>query len=323
MISITRGILRLGLIGGLVLGGATLLLGPERVACGLGIVRVKAQSMVDQVVNNDDPAAMRRHLENLADEYPDRIAEVQGELAEIEHQLGQFDRDIDVSQRVVALTSEDLGQMKALVVRAQAANKGGTRRVSIRFEGTRFDLDEAYAEARRINQVRVTYQDRLASDEQQMEFLREQKARMTEILNKLEEDFTTYQAQLWQLDREIDAIERNERLIALTEQQQYTLSSFDRYGNVKSLSQIQGKLAELRAVQEAQLQSLAKKGVRHDYHRQAEHELQLGATGHIPTDFLNPFDEIEINSIDLEIDESDVVTDDNIAWAGPTILPKR
>ncbi|MHC5022279.1 MAG: hypothetical protein ACYTGG_00005, partial [Planctomycetota bacterium] len=234
----------------------------------------------------------------------------------------QFERDVDVSRRVVGLTTDDLGELKALVTRAEAAQESGTRRVSIRFEGVRFDLDEAVSEASRINQVRVTYKDRLASDMHQMDFLKEQKARLAEILDKLEADFATYQAQLWQLDREIDAIERNERLIELTEQQQATLASFEQYGEVKSLKQIQGKLAELRAVQEAQLQNLAKKGVRHDYHRQAEQELNLSDTRGASI-FEDPFLEIEIDSTDLETESDETESDDNIAWAGPTVLEKR
>ena len=75
MSCITRGILRWGLIAGLGLAGLTLLVGPQRVGAGLAQLRVKAQNVVDQVV--DDPVALRRQLENLADQYPDRIHVIQ------------------------------------------------------------------------------------------------------------------------------------------------------------------------------------------------------------------------------------------------------
>ena len=91
MSCIPRFVLRWGLISALALGGATLLIGPERVAAGLACVRTKAQSVVDRAVDN--PLALRRQLQDLADEYPDRIATVQGEIAEVDHQLAQFDRD--------------------------------------------------------------------------------------------------------------------------------------------------------------------------------------------------------------------------------------
>lgn len=266
--AITRFILRWGLISGLALGGATLLVGPERVAAGLAHVRGHAQSFVDQYTEN--PEALRRQLASLADEYPDRIAEVRGEIAEVESQLGQFEHDVEIATRVVSLTTDDLSQLKTLIARAEQRNESRGRTVAmIQFEGVRFGVDEAYSEARRINHVRQTYRDRLSHNEQQIEFLKEQKTRLGEILEKLETEFDTYQAQLWQLDRQIDAIQRNEKLIELTEQQQATLESYERFGKIGNLKQLESRLAELRTIQEAQLQALAKRGLQRDYYEEA------------------------------------------------------
>ncbi len=269
--SITRSIIRWGLIGGLALGGATLLLGPERVAGSFHQVRNHAQGMVDELVDN--PVALRRQLEKLADQYPDRIAEVQGEIAEVSHQMNMIDHDVEVAQRVVAMTTDDLRDLKTLVAQAEAKQASGTRTVAFRFEGVRMDIEQAYTEAGRINHVRKTYDDRLAQDSQQLQFLGEQKARLVEILDSLESDFASYQAQLWQLDRQIDAIERNDRLIELTKKQQDTLESYDKFADVGNLRQLESKLAELRTIQEAQLQTLSKKGVKDDYLKRAETEL--------------------------------------------------
>jgi chromosome segregation ATPase len=255
----------------LALGGATLLLGPERVCGAFDMVRGKAQSLVDSAVS--DPVAMRRQLEGLAKQYPDRIAEVRGEVAQVEHQIGQYAHDIEIAKRVVAMTTNDLGQLKALVSRAEESVQTTARPVSIRFGGTTFKVDEAYNEARRLNTVRGTYQDRMAADQQQLTFLTQQKDRLTEILEKLDSEFNTFQAQLWQLDRQIDAVERNDRLIELTEQQQATLASYEKFGKVGSLKQLEAKLAQLRTVQEAQLQALSKKGINTDYEKRAEYEM--------------------------------------------------
>jgi chromosome segregation ATPase len=303
--SISRCVLRWGLISGLALGGATLLVGPERVAAGLAMVRGKAQDMIDICV--DDPMALRRQLEQLAAEYPDRIAEVRGEVAEVDHQVGQFERDIDIAERVVALTTEDLRELKTLVAQAESRQATGVRKVALRFEGVRFSVDEAYSEARRINNVRGTYTDRLAHDKQQLAFLVEQNGRLGEILEQLESDFSTYQAQLWQLDRQIDAIERNERLIELTEQQQATLDSYNRYGKIGNLKQLEAKLAELRTIQEAQLQSLSKRGIRHDYHKKAQLGLDMDDADSIIYDE-DPFAILEDVNI---IESEDEVFDSN------------
>lgn len=282
---ITRSILRIGLVGALALGGVTLLVGKERVAAGLSMIRCKAQNVVDNCV--DDPIALRRQLEGLANQYPDRISEVRGEMAEVEHQLAQFTRDVGIAQRVVAMTTQDLGQLKELVAKAEDSSKATARPVSIRFEGVKFDVEQAYNEARRINSVRGTYQDRIAHDNTQITFLSQQKDRLNEILGKLESEYATFQAQLWQLDRQIDAIERNERLITLTEDQQATLASYEKFGKVGSLKQIEGKLAELRAKQEAQLDFLSKQGVHSDYENKAQYEMDSSDVN------VNPFNEIE------------------------------
>ncbi len=268
---IMKSLLRWGLVGGLALGGVTLLVGPERVAASLSMIRGKAQGLVDHAVS--DPVAMRRQLEGLAKQYPDRIGEVRGELANLQFQIDEHAHDVDIAKRVVALTTQDLGQLKTLVAKAEETTQGGTRPVAIRFGGAKFNVEEAYNEARRLNSVRASYQDRFASDQQQLAFLTQQKDRLTEILTKLESEYGTFQTQLWQLDRQIDAIERNGRLIELTEQQQATLASYEKFGKVSSLKQLEAKLAQLRTVQEAQLQSLSKRGVNTDYEKRAEYEM--------------------------------------------------
>lgn len=318
MRSITRGMLRWGLIGGLALGGLTLLVGPERVAAGLAQVRTKAQQVVDNVV--DDPVALRRQLQELAEAYPDRIAEVQGEIAEVAHQMSQIDRDVQIARRVVAMTTDDLTELKALVTRAENARMASSgRAVFIRFDGVRFDMNQAITEANRINQVRLSYEDRLDADEQQLAFLNEQKAQLAEILSTLETEYTTYQAKLWQLDRQIDAIERNERLIDLTEQQQATLESYSKFGKVGNLKQIESKLAELRREQEAQLQHLRSKTRFTNYEKEAIFEMDTE-----DTTIENPLDQV-LEDFDSTVKDGEDAAEserdqDSVAWAGPIVI---
>jgi phage shock protein A len=297
MACITRCILRWGLISGLALGGATLLIGPDRVGAGFHQLQSKARGAVDQLMDN--PTAMRRQLEQLADEYPDRIAEVRGEIAEIDHQVSRLEHDVEISKRVVALTTNDLRELRTLVAQAEAKQTATARTVSFYHAGMRFNIDQAYSEAGRINNVRENYNDRLAQDTHQYQFLSEQKARLTEILDNLEGDFSKYQAQLWQLDRQIDAIERNERLIDLTIRQKATLASYDKFDKIANLHQLEAKLAELRTVQEAQLQALAKSGISDDYFKRAETELGMMSIDDNP--FANIFDDVD----EEEVEEDD------------------
>lgn len=314
--SITRSIIRWGLVGGLAVGGLALL-APDHTGACLAAIRGKAQNAMDKLVS--DPIALRRQLEGLAKQYPDRIAEVRGEVAEVDHQLTQFHRDVEIATRVVAMTTEDLGKLKTLVSKAEETRTVSTngRPVYIRFQGVKFDLEEAYNEARRINSVRGSYQDRLAHDQQQINFLTQQKQRLTEILNKLESEHSTFQAQLWQLDRQIDAIARNERLIELTEQQQDTLASYEKFGKVGSLKQLEAKLAELRAVQEAQLESLSKKGIHTDYENKAH--WQMSSEGVQKND---PFSDLDAPTVEPSNGEEPATTANSrsLAFLEPIVV---
>jgi chromosome segregation ATPase len=249
------------------------------VAAGLAQIRGKAQDVVDRCM--DDPVALRRQLEQLAGQYPDRIAEVRGEIAQVEHQLAAIEYDMKVSTLAIAYATDDLGELKTKLAKAEEAVQ--TRfastnvvkpQVYIRFKGVRYDLDGAYAEVIRVGNERRAQQDGLSFNVEQAKMLGEQKARLSEVLVKLEEDFGTYQAQLYTLDRQIDAIGRNERLIGMLKEQQATLESYDRYANVGSLDQIHARLAELRTTQEAQIEALRQHGVRDDYAKRARAELE-------------------------------------------------
>lgn len=304
--SFTRSIIRWGLISGLALGGLALLIGPHKVAAGLHQIRANVQMVVDRAL--DEPAALRRQLVQMADQYPDRIATVRGELAEVEHQLAQFNRDSEIAHRVVVATTEDLTELKTLVVRAESNPNDAVRAVFVRFKGIRFDVPQAYTEAQRINAVRLNFQDRAASNVQQISMLAEQKARLVEICDRLESEYATFQTQMWQLDSQIDAIERNERLIEMTKDLQATLDDYDRWGEIGNLKQLEGKLAELRTIQKAQLDTLRQTGLRIDYAKQAAHEIDSpGLT--VP---VGPFDGIDVNVDTVEEDDASVA--DSFAW---------
>ncbi|MBX3373770.1 MAG: hypothetical protein KF817_08035 [Phycisphaeraceae bacterium] len=273
MISISKGILRFGLIAALAVGGATLLVGRERVAATFGHLRHKAQVAIDGAV--DSPEALRRNLQRLAGEYPERIALVRTELAEVDRHLRSFQEDIERADRVVAIASGDLDRLGGLVERAKAEREQASRPVVIRFDGVRLDIEQAYAEGRRIASIRDGFRDRLEQDRFQVTFLTEQRARLTEILDTLEREYDSYQAQLWQLDRQIDAVQRNDRLIALTEAQQATLDGFEKLGKVQNLRQVEAKLAQMRTEQEARLQQLSRRQFRKGYEDRAEMDLGL------------------------------------------------
>ncbi len=267
----TRFIVRWGLIGGLALGGVTLLVGPKRVVACFNQLQEEASSIVDELV--DDPVALRSQLDLLAREYPKRIAEITGEVSKIDHQMGLFEKDESIALNVVKLTTDDLGALKELVVIAENEESVSGTPVSFWFDGVRYDLESAYTKARRIRTVRANYENRLAADRRQMELMCEQRDRLASILDKIQLEHEQYRSQLWQLDREIDAIERNDHIIAMVERQQKTLSSFDQFGSGNNLDQVRSKLAEIRTVQESTILALTETGGGSDYETRARFAL--------------------------------------------------
>jgi hypothetical protein len=321
MCCITRGIVRWGLISALALGGATAVLGKERVKSALHHVGDSARTIVDdKIADSEDPMVLRRQLARLSEQYPDRIAEVKGELAEVERQLTALTEDSRVSETVVAMATEDLGQLKDLVRLAEAeiATRGSARAVAVRFEGTTFDLDSAYEEATRIRKVRTAYDDRLAQNRFQIELLGEQRVALLEILERFEKEYDTYTTQLLQLEQQIAAMARNERLIELTREQQATLQSFEQMGRVGNLGQIEAKLAEMRTRQEATLEQLRRGSVHENYEDRARARVN-GTEGPERDD---PFAGLDEESDDDD-DEADAVPTSRALAFGDRIVIGR
>lgn len=315
---ITRGFLRWGLIAGLALGGATAILGKDRVVSALQHAKHEARAAVDEhLADADNPQVLRRQIAKLADEYPDRIAEVKAELNEVRTQIGDLGRDTQVATTVVAMTTDHLGQLEQRVTLAEAELAAGVQRVSIRFEGSTLDVDEAYEEGHRINKVREAYSNRLAQNEFQRELLQEQEKALVEILATFEDEYDAYRTQLVQLDQQIEAIARNERLIELTEQQQATLDSIRRRGKVDNFNQVEARLAEIRVKQEAKLEQLRRGTVHESYEDRARAALE-GRTIRGSNPFATTLDETEESDDDEDADAARTRRD--LAFNAPVVI---
>ena len=272
--TICRTIVRWTIIAGLALGGVTLIIGPARVATAFDTIQEQAGNFVDQYIDVEEARALRTQLHELAGVYPDRIAEIRGEVARVNTQILQFEHDSDVARRVVLMTGADLEQ---LALDVHSAEQSGIQTVSLITGDEGVNLEVAYREGRRIQEIRETYQERLVADRRQVEMLMTQQERLSTLLEQIEHEYADYQSQVWQLDRQIDSIERNDRLIALTASQQETLRGFDAPGDMESLRSIESRLAELSAVQEGTLQSLTQQHRRGEYEHRARVQVQGGA----------------------------------------------
>ncbi len=280
-----RRIVRTGVTAALLLGVGTALavgvFGRDRVGAVFHEARGALTDAIDS--NITDPVALRAQLRSLQEQYPHRIGEVRGDLAELRAQMTQLQRELAVSNRVVELADDDIGTLQAGLDQAQQVlseqvalasldNTNVEHDVVIVFKGERVPVAQANTKLDHVTATRNAYASRAADIQRDLGYLSQQEGQLTNLLTKLETEQTAFQTQLFDLDRQIDAIGRNERMISIMGDRQKTLDEQSRY-RAGSLDQVTARLADIRAKQEAQLQSLAAVQDHFSYEDEAKREL--------------------------------------------------
>lgn len=278
--ALVKGLVRYALIAGLVGGAAVVVAGPERVHALLSQTRDSVHAQIDKAVK--DPVALRAQLRKLEAQYPARIADVRGDLAELRTQISQLNRDRDVNQRAMELAANDLDSLRAMIAKAHSLREGSNTVLTsmsedapvfaVRFAGETLSLDAADARVGSIEQHAGAFANRVADIERDLGYLTQQETRLATLLDQLETEQRQFQSQLWQLDRQVDAIARNDRMIDMMSKRQQTIDKHSRY-RAESLDQVTSKVSEIRARQEAQLEALGKSGTVNAYENRARSEL--------------------------------------------------
>jgi phage shock protein A len=239
-------------------GTAVVVAGPDRI----GALATQAQNGICGVIDAqiEDPVALRQQMRKLAGQYPERIASVSRDLAELKSQQAQLRQESDVSDRVVELASADLEQIRGLIDRAELTQNasyttGEAAIVRVVFGEESLDMKQAYGKARSIQQVQDAYVQRAADIQRDLGYISQQETRLTQLLDQLQQEHTDFQAQMWQMDRQVDTIARNDRLITMMEKRQRTLDDQGRYG-ADSIQQLSSRFADIRSRQEARLETL-------------------------------------------------------------------
>jgi len=272
MACIGKCIFRTALIGGLALGGATLLLGPDRMLAGFDCVKTKVQHVVDDVM--DDPVALRRELAQLANELPEKIADIEGEISIVDRQIVQLGSDTEVARGVVAKATTKMEDLHSLLTRAAATRESTGQDVQVRYNGNRYDLRGAREAFNRYSAMRTSYQDRLAANERDLQYLGEQRDRLIEYVGRLQTEYTTIQTQMYQIDRKIEAIARNERLVDALEEREKSLAEFDTTFDMNSLEQLQAKLDKWETEVSARLERFDRQTEWRDLEEEVKFEIQ-------------------------------------------------
>jgi len=262
--TIVRGVVITALAGGVLVAVA----GPQRVGYMVHQTRANMVSVIDN--NIEDPIMLRAQIKNLEAQYPQKIAEVRSDLTEVQTQISQLDRELQVATKVVALASMDLETVSGQLTQArytQESNPGAIVRVSLNNRAV--DLDDAYAKRNQIQQTRDMYASRAADLSTDLGYLNDQEAQLAELLERLESERTEFQAKLFQLDAQIDTIARNERLIDMMEDRQDTIDAHSNF-QANSLDQLNGRLSGIRTEQRARLEAIAGRDSDKNYVDEAE-----------------------------------------------------
>lgn len=267
----TKPLFRLAVIGGLAAGGIFLVSQTSRGGAMYSQVKSKITNTIDSAI--DDPIALRAQLRSLERQYPERIAKVRGELAELTGQAERIERDRAVALKVVEMASADLEMISDRLDQARAArSESPSAVIRVRFEDRTLSLEESYNRATEIRNTISAYTTRASEADRSMQVLSQQSQRLTDLLNELEKEHTSFQTQLAQLDGQIEVIARNEKLIDMVEQREKAIRNLDRFETV-SLDQVTGRMAKIQAEQEARLTSLLSGAERRSYEDMAEQEL--------------------------------------------------
>jgi chromosome segregation ATPase len=259
-----RTVIRCAIGTAVVAGAVALVAGPHRTRVMVDKAHGAILDGIDKHI--DDPSALRAQLRELEEQYPERISELRGDLSELQEQIRQVKRERAISERVVALTERDMAMLGPLVSQAEAARVAAApgQVVAVRFDGATLAVEEATKRASQIQRTRAVYAARASDAVRDLGYLEQQQGRLSALLTQLETERAEFKSQIWQLDRQVDAIARNDRLIELMDKRQKTIDECSRYEGV-SLDKLHARMAEVRSRQEAELEMLAGDQQRLDY----------------------------------------------------------
>ncbi len=275
MISFFKKTLKVGVITLGILSLATVaafaVVGKDRTQAVVQGLHGKILESIDAAI--DDPSVLRAQLREMEKEYPKRIGQVRGDLSELRGELRELEREAAISERVVVLAEEDIGKLETDL--AERTTHGETALVALRavsFEDRPNPIESAEQRLNKVRSTRSAYANRAADARRDLEHLGKQATRLEELLAKLEHEHAEFQSQILGLNRQIDSIARNDRLIDLLERRNKTFQECSHYEAV-SLDQISGRLSQIRSRQEAELDMLSTTEEANDYENAARMQL--------------------------------------------------
>ena len=130
--------------------------------------------------------------------------------------------------------------------------------INVAFRSRELPLDEAYAKATQVARDVKTYEARLSHADDALAHLKEQESTIVDIIDQLEAEHAQFQAQLWQIENELELFERQEKLVKMVERRQDAINGFERY-DAGNLDTFMSRVNTMRAEQEARLKAATRK----------------------------------------------------------------
>ncbi len=261
---------RAAVVGGLGLGALAVgssVLGTERTDALISQVQQGIHERLDAAV--DDPTALRSQLRRLEQAYPERIATLSADVAEVNQEIERARRETAIAERVVELADRDLTALGE-----QLGGLEGLRPASnIQVAQAGYDTQQLVTRQHQIQQTRLVYSNRASEAGREIAVLSDQRDRLEQALQQLQTEQAQFQAQLVSIERQVDAIARNERLIEMMEKRQHTLDELNRYQAAK-LDDVVGRLNAITSRQEAELDVLTNQTRQVSYEDMARMELE-------------------------------------------------
>ncbi|MEM8836082.1 MAG: hypothetical protein AAGD00_09705 [Planctomycetota bacterium] len=271
---IAKCIIRTGVIGALAAGGLVLVAGPDTVHTMWSQVRTGVGDAINEHI--DDPVVLRSQLTRLEAQYPAKIADVRTELDSLRTQMSDLERDKAIADKVIELASADQSELTPrLAEAAEVRADSPYATIRVRFDGQSMPLEKAYGKATQLTNTINAYTQRSANAQSNLDYLAVQAGHLEGLLTDLEAEHAEFQAQLWQLESEIEMIARNDALLAMIEERQQSIDELNRF-EAKSINHVRDRMARIRSEQESRFETLMN-SPKETYEQQAQQMLDREA----------------------------------------------
>jgi len=268
MFRFIRSIIKWGVIGGLGLTALVAVVGTTRVKTAFWSIRDHIRSNVDELV--DQKIALEHEVQKLKREYPQRLAEIRMQQVSVDRDIAICEKQLHVSEEAGAVARGDLEVRQQRLGDTDADADG----VTIQFRGARLTHDAALDRAADAADYAKSYEERAVDLRKERKLLYDEKARLVGERASLEQEYARFQVEIATIGRDIDSLERKEKLVALAERRRGDQEDIfsDR---ASSLNVLKDRISRRKIELEEQLKGLSAMSGTNEYETRAR--LRLAA----------------------------------------------